>query len=139
VRLVIDTNVLISALLSGTSLPAHLIVLWREGKFELLTSAGQLKELIRVTRYPKIRERLAPALAGRLINELRDIATVVQNLPAVTASPDPDDNVLLAIAQGGAADFLITGDKRDLLSLKRFEGAKIINVRGFLALHGRLP
>lgn len=138
-RLVIDTNVLISALLSGTSLPAHLIVLWREGKFELLTSAGQLKELIRVTRYPKIRERLAPALAGRLINELRDIATVVQNLPAVTASPDPDDNVLLAIAQGGAADFLITGDKRDLLSLKRFEGAKIINVRGFLALHGRLP
>ena len=65
-RLVIDTNVLVSALLSGTSLPAHLIVLWREGKFDLLTSAEQLDELRRVTRYRKIRERLTPALAGRL-------------------------------------------------------------------------
>ena len=59
-RLVIDTNILISALLAGTSLPAHLIVLWREGQFDLLTSAEQLDELMRVTRYPKIRERLAP-------------------------------------------------------------------------------
>ena len=138
-RLVIDTNVLISALQSGTSLPAHLIVLWREGRFDLLTSVDQLDELVRVTRYSKIRERLPPALAGRLINELRDIATVVQKLRAITASPDPDDNVLLAMAQAGAADFLVTGDKRDLLSLKRFAGTKIITVREFLTLHGRLP
>jgi uncharacterized protein len=41
VRLVIDTNVLISALLAGSSLPAHLITLWREGSFDLLTSAAQ--------------------------------------------------------------------------------------------------
>jgi hypothetical protein len=70
VRLVVDTNILISALLAGTSLPAHLITLWREVRFDLLTSAEQLDELMRVTRYPKIRERLTPALAGRL-NELR--------------------------------------------------------------------
>jgi uncharacterized protein len=68
-------------LVSSTSLPAHLIVLWREGHFDLLTSADQLDELMRVTRYPKIRERLAPALAGRLINELRDIAVVVKRPP----------------------------------------------------------
>jgi len=67
--LVIDTNVLISALLAGKSLPAHLMVLWREGRFDLLTSANQLDELVRVTRYPKIRERLAPTLAGRLVND----------------------------------------------------------------------
>ena len=47
-RLVVDTNILISALLAGTSLPAHLIVLWREGRFDLLTSAEQLDELMRV-------------------------------------------------------------------------------------------
>jgi len=139
VRLVIDTNVLISALLSGTSLPAHLIVLWREGRFDLLTWVAQLEELMRVTRYPKIRERLSPALAGRLINELRDLATVVQNLPAITVSPDPDDNLLLAAAQAGSSDFLITGDKRDLLSLRTFEGTKIMTVRAFLTMHGRLP
>ena len=64
-------------------------MLWREGRFDLLTSAEQLDELIRVSRYPKSRERVAPALAGRLINELRDIALVVKNLPVVTASADP--------------------------------------------------
>jgi predicted nucleic acid-binding protein len=46
-------------LFSSISLPAYLIVLWREGRFDLLTSADQLDELMRVTRYPKIRERLS--------------------------------------------------------------------------------
>jgi putative PIN family toxin of toxin-antitoxin system len=137
--LIIDTNILISALLSSTSLPAHLVVLWREGRFDLLTSADQLDELMRVTRYPKIRERLAPALAGRLINEIRDLAVIVKDLPVVTASPDPNDNYLLGIALAGAADFLLTGDKRDLLGLKLYEGTKIITVREFLALQKRLP
>ena len=138
-RLVIDANILISALLVGSSLPAHLIALWREGRFDLLTSADQLDELMRVTRYPRIRERLAPQLAGRLINELRDIAVVGKNLPVVTVSPDPDDNYLLATAVAGAADFLVTGDKRGLLALKLHGGTKIVTVRDFLVLQRRLP
>src|SRR5271167_1270759 len=117
-RLVIDTNILISALLSGTSLPAHLIVLWREGRFDLLTAAEQLDELMRVTRYPKIRERLTPALAGRLINEVRDLAVVIRDFPEVTVCADPYDNYLLGIAKAGSADFLVTGDKRDVLVLR---------------------
>jgi len=105
--LVVDTNILISALFSTQSLPAHLIVLWREGRFDLLTSADQIDELMRVTRYPRIRERLSPALAGRLINELRDVAIVVNGLSTVTASPDPYDNYLLATALAGEADFIV--------------------------------
>jgi uncharacterized protein len=139
VRLVIDTNVLISALLVGTSLPAHLIVLWREGRFDLLTSAEQLDELMRVTRYPKIRERLAPALAGRLINELREIAVLMKNLPTVTICADPYDNYLLAMATAGTAEFLVTGDKRDLVSLRLHGGIRIVTVREFLTLNRRLP
>jgi uncharacterized protein len=139
VRLVVDTNVLVSALLAGTSLPAHLIDLWREGRFDLLTAAEQLDELARVTRYPKIRERLAPALAGRLVNELRELAVVVENLPAVTVCADPFDNYLLACAAAGGADFLVTGDKHDLLGLKLHEGTRILTVREFLAMHRRLP
>jgi putative PIN family toxin of toxin-antitoxin system len=139
VRLVVDTNVLIGALLASTSLAAHLITLWREGRFELLTSADQLDEIMRVTRYPKIRERLAPALAGRLINEIRDLALLLSELPIVTASPDPHDNYLLAMAASGSADFLVTGDKRDLLALRLFEGAKFLTVRDFLILHRRMP
>jgi hypothetical protein len=136
--LVIDTNILISALLSSTSLPAHLIVLWREGRFDLLTSAQQLDELMRVTRYPKIRERLASALAGWLINELRGIAAVVSKMPVVSVSPDAYDNYLLAMASAGAADFLVTGDKRDLLGLKLYQGTRIITVREFLTMNRRL-
>jgi uncharacterized protein len=138
-RLVIDTNVLVSALFSSTSLPAHLIELWRQGLFDLLTSADQLDELMRVTRYPRIRDRLTPALAGRLINELRDLAIVLKDLPIVTVSPDPWDNYLLATAAAGGADFLVTGDKRDLLPLDRYGGAKIVTVRDFLVLNRRLP
>ncbi len=138
-RLVIDTNILVSALLAATSLPAQLVVLWRAGRFDLLTAAEQLDELMRVTRYPKIRERLAPAVAGRLVNDLRALAITVDKLPVVDASLDPDDNYLLALAAAGAANFLVTGDKRDLLGLAVYEGTKIITVRDFLTHYGRQP
>jgi uncharacterized protein len=139
VRLVVDTNVLISALLIRTSLPAHLIVPWREGCFDLLSSPEQLNELTRVTRYPKLRERLSPRLAGRLINELRELAVVVTKLPHVTVCADPNDNYLLAMVEAGAADFLVTGDKHDLLNLRLHAGARIVTARDFLVMHRRLP
>ena len=138
-RLVVDTNILISALLVQASLPALLIELWREGKFDLLMSSEQLDELMRVTRYPRIRERLTPALAGRLINELRDLAIPVSDLPALTISADPYDNYLLAMAQAGDAAFLLTGDKRHLLDLKQHGPTRIVTVRDFLVHIGRLP
>ena len=138
-RLVIDTNILVSALLAASSLPAQLVVLWRPGRVDLLTAPEQLDEGMRVTRYPKIRERLAPAIAGRLVNDLRSLAITVDKLPVVDASPDPDDNYLLALAAAGAADFLVTGDKRDLLRLAVYEGTKIITVRDFLTQYGRQP
>ena len=137
--MVVDTNILVSALLSATSLPAQLIVLWRQGRFELLTAPEQLDELRRVTRYPRIRDRLAPALAGRLVNDLRALAVTIDRLPVVDVSTDPDDNYLLAIASAGSADFLLTGDKRDLLGIASYGGTRIVTVRAFLTLHGALP
>jgi len=104
-RVVLDTNVLVSALLIETSLPAQLLIQWRRGRFDLLTADLQLEELMRVTRYPKISARLKPSLAGRLINNLRELAVLIENLPLVEVSPDPDDNYLLALALGGEADF----------------------------------
>jgi hypothetical protein len=138
VRVVLDTNVLVSALLVESSLPAHLITYWRRGRFTLLTAAPQLEELMRVMRYPKICARLKPALAGRLINDLCKIAVVVETLPPVDASPDPYDNYLLSIASGGTANYLVTGDKTDLLTLGYYAGTKIVSVCEFVTLI-RLP
>ena len=132
-RVVIDTNVLVSALLSSTSPPSVLVTLWRAGRFTLISSELQLEELTRVTRYPKIRQRLNPALAGRLVNELRDIAEMVNQVAEVDVSPDPYDNYLLAMSSAGRVNSLITGDKRDLLLLKKYETTAIVPVSDFLA------
>jgi putative PIN family toxin of toxin-antitoxin system len=135
VRLVVDTNILVSGLLSDKSLPARLVALWRDGRFDLLTSATQIDALMRVTRYPKIKARITPILAGRFINELREIAVMLDRLPVVTICQDPYDNYLLAMSMVGGAHFLITGDKQDLLSLNLYQGTRIISVRDFLTLH----
>jgi len=52
----------------------------------------------------------------------------------IEASPDPFDNYLLATAIAGSADFLVTGDKLHLLSLRRYRGVKIITVVDFLTM-----
>ncbi|EXJ16669.1 putative toxin-antitoxin system toxin component, PIN family [Imhoffiella purpurea] len=132
-RVVLDTNILISALLVETSTAAKLIVAWRLGAFTLVSSETQIDELARVTRYPKIRERLAPAIAGRLINQIREMAYCIDTLPPIDVSPDPYDNYLLAMAVTASADYLVTGDKQDLLALNRYEGTKIVSLREFLA------
>lgn len=131
-RIVIDTNILISALLGAQSAPAQLLVLWRQGGFELLTCREQLDEIRRVTRYPKIRERLRPAIAGRLVRDLRRVARLIGPLPAISVCTDPFDDYLLALAQAGDADYLVTGDKRDLLAMGRFGRTRIVSVRTFL-------
>ena len=138
-RVVVDTNVLVSALLVESSLPAQLLAHWRRGRFALLTAEPQLEELRRVTRYPKLRDRLKPAVAGRLVNDLRELAGWVERLPPVDASPDPYDNYLLSIASGGAAHYLVTGDKADLLALGQHEDTRIVTARGFMALAGLCP
>jgi putative PIN family toxin of toxin-antitoxin system len=81
IRLVLDTNVLLSALMSPASPSAEILSRWRDRKVTVLTAAEQIDEIARVTRYPRIRALLHPALAGRLVNRLRDVATVVGNLP----------------------------------------------------------
>lgn len=133
-RVVLDTNVLVSALLMEFSLPGQLIAHWRRGRFTVLTATPQLDELMRVMRYPKISARLKPAQADRLINDLREVAVLVKTLPPVEVSPDPYDNYMLSIASGGKADYLVTGDKSHLLALDSHAGTRIVSVRDFITL-----
>jgi uncharacterized protein len=130
-RVVLDTNVLISAILVRASPSAQVITLWRGRKFDVLTAAQQIEEFSRATRYPQVRSRITPALAGALLNRVRDRAIVIENLPQLDVSPDPDDNYLLALAQAGQAPFLVTGDK-ELLALKQHAGTRIVTPAALL-------
>jgi len=135
-RVVLDTNVLISALLVGRSTSALLLNGWRRGAFELLTCELQLDEIREVTRREHIRVLIRPALAGELINQLRGMAIAVDALPPVDRSADPFDNFLLSMAQGGRADVLVSGDKRGVLALHTHGSCQILTVRQFVAQLG---
>jgi predicted nucleic acid-binding protein len=84
--------------------------------------SSTIEEIRRVTRRQGIRFRIHQAEAGRLVNDRRRLATLIENLPTLDVSPDPYDNFLLAMAQAGQADLLVTGDKRDRFSLSRHRG-----------------
>jgi len=132
VRIVLDTGILIAALITRRKPPDQIYQAWRKHKFELITSEWQLSEFRRVSRYPKLRKYLVPSEAGNMINGLRYQALVLTDLPVLDISPDPDDNPVLAMAVAGKADFLVSGDKRDLLALKTIAKTRIVTARNLL-------
>ena len=133
-RVVLDTNILISALLVQTGHSAAIYLAWQEGYFTLLVCAEQLDELRATFRKPGIAARIKPYKAGRLVNQLTRLAEVVDPLPRVRRSPDPTDDYLLGLAEAGAADYLVTGDKSGLLNLVRHKTTRILSASRFAAL-----
>lgn len=133
-RIVLDTNILVSALLVQVGHPAAIYRAWHEGHFRVLTCAEQLEELRATLRKPALTARIRPYASGRLVNELKDLAEVIGSLPRIRRSSDPDDDFLLALSEAGEADYLVTGDKSGLLALTRHRGTRIIAVRDFAAL-----
>jgi hypothetical protein len=71
----------------------------------------------------------APAEIGWLINRIRERAFLVKRLPKVDVADDPGDNYLLAMAAAGDAQYLVTGDKSDLLALKQYRGTQLVTVQ----------
>ena len=138
-RVVLDTNILLSALINRHGIPAQLIVAWRERRYDLLTSTEQLLELGGVARRPVLRARIIPSTVGRLIRDLRKLAEVLTRLPDVDRSADPADNFLLAMAEAGAADYLVSGDRRGVLDLGTHGVTQIIKAREFLTVLGIKP
>jgi putative PIN family toxin of toxin-antitoxin system len=110
-RIVLDTNVLLSALISPHGPPDVIYRAWRVARFSLVTSTAQLDELRRASRYPKFRAVLQPHRVGTMIKNLQR-ALVLEQLPTGIEADDPNDAFLLAMAQASEADYLITGDHR---------------------------
>jgi hypothetical protein len=128
-RVILDTNILISALIVPVGASSYLYQCWRRSLFTLISSEEQLVEFRRVTRYPRLERFLSPAAAGTMLNEVRALAVLTGPLPRVDVSPDPTDNFLLAMAVAGKADYLVTGDGKHLLSLGRHRKTHIVTAR----------
>jgi putative PIN family toxin of toxin-antitoxin system len=133
-RVVLDTNILVSALMIQTGNPAAIYRAWQEGRFTLLTCAEHLDELRATRRKPAIAVRIKPYKAGSLVNEMKKLAESVDELPHVRRSADPTDDFLLALSEAGGADYLVTGDKGGLLVLKQHQGTRIVSARAFATL-----
>ncbi len=133
-RLVIDTNILISALIRKDTAPYHLYRAWREGAYELILSQEQLDEIRRVMEYPRLQRYFTSQEAREMLTGLITYAEFAVSLPVITCSPDPDDNMILASAIAGAADYIVSGDKSGLLVLDAIENIPIVTVRRALAI-----
>lgn len=128
-RVILDTNILVSALIVPGGIPDRLYQSWRIGRFSLLTSEEQLDEFRRVTRYPRLQKYIRPAAAGTMLNEIRTLAETAGPLKSMNICSDPADNFLLSMAETGRADYLVTGDGRHLLTLQGYRQTRIISAR----------
>jgi putative PIN family toxin of toxin-antitoxin system len=132
-RVVLDTNILLSALISPHGVPDTIYRAWRAGRFEVVTSRIQLDEIRRASRYPKLQAILQPAKVGVMINNLQR-AEVLEHLTMDVEANDPNDSFLLAMALAGDADYLVTGDRRaGLLQLGHIERTRIVTPAAFCA------
>ena len=128
-RIVLDSNILVSALISGEGTPGQVFARVRHERITVVTSAFQIDELRDVLAREKMRPYIRPEEADDLLFHLEAVAMVVAELPDVNLSPDPRDNPILATALAGEAEMIVSGDKGDMLALRQIEGIPIVTAR----------
>ncbi|MDN5753121.1 MAG: putative toxin-antitoxin system toxin component, PIN family [Nitrosospira sp.] len=113
-RVILDTNVLLGALISPHGPPDAIYRAWRAARFDLVTSVAQLDELRRVSRYPKLKTILPAHRVGTMVNNMQRaiVLDALPPLPEGVEANDPNDVFLLAMSLAGEADYLVTGDRR---------------------------
>jgi len=120
VRVVLDTNVLVSGLMLPESVPGKIVAAWRGAQFELVLSEPMLDEIGRVLSYPRIQTRLGwgkDEIANflLLLRFKADVVDIAREKGRRTR--DPGDDPVLATLLASGADCLVSGDG-DLLALR---------------------
>jgi hypothetical protein len=136
VIVVLDTNVLISALLSAEGPPAQIIDLWEAGAFDVAVSAPLLDELKRVLRYKRVRKYLEMTSVeiDSLIKQWSSTAVYIDSeMRLDVVEDDPDDNRVLECAVAAEAEYIVSGDDH-LLDLGEYRGIEVLPPAGFIVL-----
>ena len=120
-RAVLDTNLFVSSMLVRQGKPAQVLDAWRERSYLLVISPAVIAEIRSCLSYPRIRRKypITDEEVGELIQLLENEALVVTGgaTEAGAVPDDPDDELVLACAIDGIADFIVSGD-RHLLDLE---------------------
>lgn len=134
-RVVVDTNVIVSRYLTPHGRVARIVELWEQDAFKLVVSEMILSEYDRVLHYPRHRRKhqLTDAQLEEIGESFREFADLVEpgETPAVVTE-DPDDDHFLACADSGGADCLVTGDTH-LLNLGFYKAIPILPPADFLS------
>lgn len=127
-RLVLDTNVVASAVLWG-GMPRLLLQAGHDKRIELFTSADLLAELTDILGRRKFAVKITAATltVDQLVDRYAALAALVRPTPTPRIAPDPDDDVVLGTALAAKADWVVTGDK-PLLSVAEYQGVRIVSV-----------
>jgi putative PIN family toxin of toxin-antitoxin system len=129
-RVVLDTNVFVSAVLGPTL--QSILAYWRSGTFTLIVSDEIVQEYLGVLRRPKF--RLTPEIIDPIMAQIFQLADFVApdvSIHAVQA--DPSDNKFLEVALAGKAIYIVSGDNH-LLDIKAYQDIRILTAREFISI-----
>lgn len=129
-RVVVDTNVLVSGMLSGASPPAEVLQLVLQGTLTLLVDSRIMAEYDEVTARPRF--RFSESERRTLIDVLGHVAEYVITPPLRVALPDADDISFLEVAAAGSADALITGNVRHFTPTRGTHAVRVVTPRAFM-------
>ena len=140
-RLVLDANVFVSAVLKPQSELARIFDLVKAGKVKLIISPDILSEIRAVLLYPKlrVRHRRTPKKIDDFLKKTVRVSIITSGkIKVEEIKDDPEDNKYLAAAVEGNADFIISGDHH-LRDLGIFRGIRILTPSIFLKLMEKQP
>jgi putative PIN family toxin of toxin-antitoxin system len=132
IRIVVDTNVVVSGALTDEGLPASVLDLAANGKVLMLVSPDVLAEYAEVLRRPRF--KLSPAHVNRVLSVIGKTSEPVKPARRLSISRDEPDNRFYECAEAGKADFLITGNTQHFPLHHR--GTRVVTPREFIELIG---
>jgi uncharacterized protein len=135
VRAVIDTNILVRALINRAGTVRPLLMALDAGLYTIILSSALLTELTRVLRRPRMRARygISEDDIGDLLQLLVRRGEIVTPVRTIRVCRDPRDDMFLEAAVAGDANVIVSGDE-DLLVLHPFESIPIVGPAAFLSM-----
>ncbi len=135
-RVVVDTNILVSGFISPLGYPREIEKRWRKEQFTLITSPQLIEEINRVLSLPRIKQKYQLSeseIQAFMLAITYKASCTVGSLILSGVAPDPGDDKVISCAVEGQADFIVTGDKK-FQRLEAYQKIRIINAESFIKI-----